>query len=304
MLARLKTLASWSLIVFILIGILYLLWSLFFNTVTTVFNVSIDTEYIEYKTIDNNNSRLILKEAYIDTENDLYLPKYTGSLELNSHINVSIERISLGGIEIEANCNECSSVGRLYSDSDELKAKLGSSIYVFIPYSDSSSVNGITHLFRIDGEIDAGRHIGFEQLGESNPILRGGKVDLLGQSRFGNKYFQASTVEVNIGDRIEFDKPLSKSYGFVIINEMAGMKASYRIMAEEMRIIRPGPRTINDGQKFTATFLDSLYNDRFFKAISIIIGTLIFGISIFTFFMDYKSFKKSDNQPPKESTHA
>ena len=296
----LKTISWFCVKAFTVLAMLYLLWSLFFNSVETIFNVSIDTEYIEFKTVDNNNSRLILKDAFINNEENHYQEKYTGSLELNRNVNVSIERISLGGIEIEAICDGCKSVGRLYSEDEELDVKLGNSIYIFIDYSDTSAFHGITHLFRIDGEIKAGRSMGYEQLGESNPILRSGKVDLLGQSKLKSEYFYSNSVAVNMGDRIVFDERSSKSYGFVIINELAGMKATYRVMAKNMRIIRPGPRSINDGQSFAVSFIDGLYNDRFFKALSIAIGALIFGISLFTFIMDYKSFKKSEAPKAKK----
>jgi hypothetical protein len=282
------------LILILPVTIVYIIWSLLFNTVSTIYNVSIDTEYIEFKTTDNNNSRLILVETYVSDNLGLHLSDYEGALELNAGVDVSIERISLGGIELSLTCDNCESVGRLYkSETELLDAKLGKSADLYIQYTEDNSKVGETHLFRIDGIITAGRSIAFEQMDESNAVLRGGNVRLVGLSKVKNKYFSTNEVEVNMGDQLVFEKLDSKSFGFVTINETPGMKAVYRVMAKQMRVIRPGPRSAEGGQTFAVSYIDGLYHDRFFKVLTLVIGALIFFITVFTFFMDYSQYQNS-----------
>lgn len=277
----------------------YFLWGLFFNPITTIYNVSIDTEYIEFETVDKNNSKFILKNVQIGDMSGIIAENFNGSFELNSNVKVIIERVSFGSIIITVECMDCKSVGSIDDENDKLIEILGPYADFEILHTDKDSYEGTTRIFRMDGVINAGRTMGFEQADESTAVLKGGEIKLFGKSKFNNNYFEAASIDVNIGDKLVFENQKSKAHGFVIINESAGMKAAYRVEADEISIIRPGPRRSKEGQTYSATFIDSLYNDGFFKTLSVLFGALIFIISFFTFIMDVLLFFKSDKSESK-----
>ena len=85
----------------------------------------------------------------------------------------------------------------------------------------------------------------FEIFGGSTALLRNGEVKMIGKSNLGNDYFEAGSKQLNLGDRLVFDKIQSKTFGFVTINENSGMSSAYRVTAKEAE---PLPRALRAAQ--------------------------------------------------------
>jgi len=293
---RLKTLFKVLLTFAVVVLIGWLIWNMLFNPITTIFNVTVKTERIEFTTIDNNNSRIVLHDASIATNDSIIYKQFEGTFELGSNVDVTIERIAEGPIILIMTCSKCKSVGKLFDGED------GTMIYKAKNYLDfvitdiqTKAKEGISYIFKIDGKIEIGRNVALELFDESNAILRSGKVVLIGSSKFSNNCFEAGFEQLNLGDRLVFDNQESKGFGFVVVNEKAGMEAAYRVESKKARIIRPGPQKDRSGLLISATFLDRLFNDPFFKGLSFIIGVLVFFITTSTFIMDTISFRKKRN---------
>lgn len=292
----LKRILKSALAIFLLILIVWIVWSFLFNRITTTFNVTANTERVKFTTMDSNNSRLTLYDATIANYDSVFLNNFEGSLELKNNVDVVIERISEGPIIISLSCRTCSSVGNLYSaKSDDSVYKADNYLDITIDDVQDKAQKGISYIFKIDGKIESGRNVALELIDESNAILRNGNVVMIGSSEYTNDYFQAGTTQLFLGDRLVFDNQQSKGFGFVVINERAGMEACYRVLAKEARIIRPGPIVENSGQVISATALDRLTNDPFFRGISFLIGVLITLFTALTFWIDVKTFSKPEN---------
>lgn len=286
-----KTAIRFLLGLILLIAFFKVMQAVFFDPITTTFNVTVNTERIEYKTLDKNNSRLILYDAEITGVDSIVFEKFNGTIDLNVNTNVIIERIASGPIIITMENQSEKSIGKLYNGDDgELIYTGGDFLEVYVDNLDKKIRQGRTFIFNIDGDIKLGRSVNLEIFDESTALLRGGQVKMIGNSEFSNNYFEAGTRELNLGDRLIFDEIQYKAFGFVTINENPGMSAAYRVISKEARVIKPGPQNEESGYRISASLLDRFLKDRFFQAISLVFAALLAIMSVLTFFMDSIQF--------------
>ena len=149
---RLKYLLK-VLLIFILVTIsFWLIWSVLFNPITTIFNVTAKSERVSYRTTDTNNSRLVFNDATLASEDSILYRGFEGSFELDKEVNITIERISFGDIYITISCQNCKSVGQLFNGSNgELYYTATNFIDIVIPNIEEKAKQGQTFLFNIDG---------------------------------------------------------------------------------------------------------------------------------------------------------
>lgn len=279
-----------TIVLFVLV--LKLLHMVFFDPITTTFNVTVNTERIDYTTIDKNNSRLILASAELADMDSILSENFEGTIDLNSNVKVTIERIAFGPISIIIESDIAESIGKVYNGNDGKLFHIAKDfLEIYIYDIVKKTEEGQTFIFSIDGDVNIGRSVNFEIFGESTALLRDGEVKMIGKTKFSNDFFEAGSKQLNLGDRLVFDKIQSKTFGFVTINENAGMKAAYRVTSKEARVIKPGPQGENNGYTISASLLDRLLKDRMFQGISILFGALITFIQIFPFLKDIKKQK-------------
>ena len=275
-----------------------LLHMVFFDTITTTFNITVNTERIDYTTLDKNNSRLILTGVELADMDNILSENFEGTIDLNTNVKVTIERIAFGPISIIIESENGESIGKIYNGQDgKLFYTAKDFLEVYIYDIVKKTEEGQTYIFSIDGDVNIGRSVNFEIFGESTALLREGEVKMIGKSKFSNDYFEAGSKQLNLGDRLVFDNILSKTFGFVTINENPGMKAAYRVTSKQARVIKPGPQNENNGYLISASMLDRFSKDRLFLGISIIVGTLIAFMNIISLGFDViQNFTKSKNK--------
>jgi len=268
-----KIFASW---LFIVILFLLLLIVLFFAPITTTFNVAVNTERIQYTTLDKNNSRIILMDAEVASLDNILVSNFEGNIELNSNVKVTIERISNGPISIILENELGESVGKIYNgDNGELFHEAADFLDIYIYDVAKKTEAGQTFIFSIEGDVNIGRSVNYEIFGESTALLRDGEIKMIGKSFFSNDNFEAGSVLLNLGDRLVFDDIQSKTFGFVTINENPCMKAAYRIASKQARVIKPGPQNEDNGYIISASSLNMLLNDRNTQGIIVLFAALI-----------------------------
>lgn len=269
--------------VVLIVLVLKLMYMVFFEPITTTFNVTVNTERIDYTTLDKNNSRLILTGAELADMDSILSENFDGSIDLNSNVKVTIERIALGPISIIIESENSESIGKVYNGQDgKLFHTAKDFLEVYVYDIVKKTEEGQTYIYSIDGDVNIGRSVNFEIFGESTALLRGGEVKMIGKSKFSNDYFEAGSKELNLGDRLVFDEIQSKIFGFVTINEKSGMQAAYRVTSKEARVIKPGPQNENNGYLISASMLDRFSKDRLFIGVSIIVGALIAFLTLIT----------------------
>ncbi|MBT8316914.1 MAG: hypothetical protein HKP59_04765 [Lutibacter sp.] len=276
----------------VILGILFIVFVgivlfIFFVPITTTFNITVDTERISYETLDKNNSRLIVMEAEIADEDAILSTNFSGTIDLNAGVKVTVERIAFGPISIIIESLNSKSIGKIYNGQDgELFHEATDYLEVYIYDVSEKTVKGQTYIFSIDGKVNLGRSVNLEIFGESTALLRNGDVKMIGKTFLSDDYFEAGSKELNLGDRLVFDKIQSKTFGFVTINENPGMSAAYRVTAKEARVIKPGPQNDTSGYMISASLLDRFLKDRMFQGLSIFFGFLVIITTLITFVKD------------------
>lgn len=253
-----------------------LLYVLFFVPITTTFNVAVNTERIQYTTLDKNNSRIILMDAEVASLDSILVANFEGNIELNSNVKVTIERISNGPISIILENEAGDSVGKIYNgENGELFHEASDFLDIYIYDVAKKTEEGQTFIFSIEGDVNIGRSVNYEIFGESTALLRDGEIKMIGKSFFSNDNFEAGSVMLNLGDRLVFDDIQSKTFGFVTINENPCMKAAYRIASKRARVIKPGPQNENNGYIISASFLNMILKDRNIQGLIVLFGAAI-----------------------------
>lgn len=288
---RIKKVLGLIILLFALFVLFKVLQSIFFDPITTTFNVTVQTELIEYKTLNKNRSRLVLYDALIEDDNGIVSDNFNGSIDLEVGVYVTIERVAYGPILIRIENEDGGSIGKLYRENEDNPSHKGEDyLIVSISNIEEKVAAGQTFIFNISGDIETGRSINFEMYDQSTALLRGGQVKMIGSSRWSKNLFEAGTRELNLGDQLVFDDPETEAFGFAMVNENAGMNAAYRVDSKEASVIKPGPQNQGSGYKISASLLDKFLKDRFYQAISILFATLIAILTILTFIIDVVQF--------------
>lgn len=274
----------------ILLG--WLIWNVFFDPIITLFNVAVDTERLEVVIVDKNNSLLPIYGAEIRDYDSTLVRDFNGLVEPEVGTRVTFDRIANGPIIITLEGEIGQPVGNILTETEEIAFRPDYLAEIVIRKVVEKTSEGASFVFPVSGNIELGRSVDLEGFGESIPVLRGGEVSLVGNANDGNTYFEAGTVRLNMGDQLVAEDPIGKAYGFVAINEHPGMKAVYRVMAKEAKVIKPGPKDDDGGYRISASLLDRILNDTFFLWLSIFFGALLVLISILTFAMDTFLFYK------------
>ncbi len=276
------------------VAIISLCFIFFFAPITTIYNITAQTEKVEYQTIDKNNSRFSLYNAkLINYDGEVIHEAFEGSFEINNNVKVSLERISNGPIIISAVNDNNKSVGKFYDGYDgSLVYKADDYIDIIITGIDSLLNEGTSFVFPVSGLISIGRSVDLEIFGETTPLLREGDITMTGYSTINGQYFEAGNEQLFLGDYLTFEEQDEKAFGFITIDENPCMKAAYRVHAKVAKIIKPGPKDVNSGYAISASLYDRFVKDRLFQGISLLFASLLVITTIATFVMDYILFKK------------
>lgn len=282
-----------SMILLPLLLIFALLWP-----VSSTYSISVKTEIIKFKTLDDNISKIPfygadIYESFFDT-----IPNETlknGTFKLAEGATTKIERISKSNsVLIQINGRKdlekdsMYSAGTFYKDDDEISHQAGGYVEFIIDSIDYRVAKGETIIIPITGHVTVGRSINYEVSGNSSAILREGKVVVIGKSILGKKYYKSETFDLNFGDQFEIgeiDKndDNDKAYGFVSINEESGMTAAYKVVGKEGRIITPGPIDNNSGYLISTSLMSRFLYDPVVNGISIALAFLVLCAEIVPF---------------------
>jgi hypothetical protein len=263
---------------------------LLFEPIATVFNITANTERIKIRTIKPNSSRLIFEDVEIADLYEITDSSFNGSLQLNKGVEVTVERVAGGPLIIEFRSNK--STGKLYNAENNFLKDTPEFFEVVIKDMSARSQEGKTVLFPIEGDIDLGRSVDFEVLGEYNSILRGGELAMTGISGIFGERFDAGARELLLGDQLIFEDVKHGALGFVTVNENPGIQVAYRISALHAKILKPGIKDSESGTKVKARPLDRFLNAPFFQGLSLFFGSLVIMLTIGSFLMDFRSFLK------------
>lgn len=245
----------------------------------STFSVTVNSEFIHFKIVNEDTGVLPIDKAIrIDKKGDS-LESFTGVVKLAKNAHVAIERIGYGAVTIKILNKNGNSVGNYYSTNDSTRQIAASDYLAFKIGGIDSRVNkGETIVIPITGEVFLGRNMNYNAYDHSTALLRHGIVEVIGQSIFTNSYYKSGTHDLTLGDEFVVERPKSKAFGFVTINENVGMSAAYKVIGMEGKIFSMGPESDNKGYPITQSLWSKLQNDLVIKSLSIAI-TLLFTLT-------------------------
>ncbi|WP_299100881.1 hypothetical protein [uncultured Winogradskyella sp.] len=260
--------------------------------IATTFNLSVNTELLEYEVTDQVNSELPIKHAVMYNSDTDSIGVFYGTFKLAVGSTVNIQRIGFGPMSIRIEGKNGQSAGNFKYLSDEQSSK-PSSDYIEFVYDniENNVLEGVSYIVPITGNVELGRNVSFETLSSPTALLRNGSVVVIGKSLLSNDYYKSATHELNIGDEFRIIEPQSKAYGFATVNENVGMTVAYKVIGKEGRILTPGPRDENSGYPIALSYLSKIENDSFFKGISLCIAFLISLASLIPFIAGFYGYK-------------
>jgi hypothetical protein len=269
--------------------------------VNSTYSISVNTEVIQFKTLDDNISKFSIPCSDVFNYDYDNIGRYGGTFKVAKGATTRIERISQGNsasIQIEGlvdyKTGVSKSAGTFYSEEDdEILGEAENFVEFYIDSISQRISRGETIIIPLTGNVSIGRAINYESYGNSNAIVRSGKVTVIGKAILGNTYFKSESYDLNIGDQFRIGDVyendslnVSKAYGFITINEDKGMTAAYKVIGKKGRIITPGPIDDNSGYLIKTSLMSRFLNDPIFNGISMALAFLVIIAGLVPFIRD------------------
>ena len=181
---------------------------------------------------------------------------FTGAIELNSGVEVMIERVSIGPVQIECEAFEGGSVGTLIDEHEHVVKELGSEVTIEIRDPSARAREGDSVVIPVSGRVEIGREINYAS-GSGHAMLRSGDVTLLGRSILGSTRYEAGRVQLDPADRFHVESPEDAAFGVVVADERPALSVIYRVVGKRGVVTRFGAR----GYDVTASIRARLIND-------------------------------------------
>ncbi len=274
----------------------------------TTFNVTANTEQIEFRTFESDHIRISLDNVIINNYDTILDNNYIGSFEIEDSSKVIIERIANGPLYIMVTGNKHNNAGVFYDTLGNFNHDAENFVEFYFANPTKGVFENQNIIIPISGEVILGRSVFYQTYFSPTSLVKSGKVTMISKSLFRNNYFVSGEHEFNIGDQfiVEGGKT-SKAYGFVTINknsDVGGLIASYKVVGKKGRIITSGPREKNAGYFISATIVSRFLYDPVFKAVGWAFA-ILFGMATFvTFFNEstvlLQTYSKKRKKPKKK----
>lgn len=282
-----------SIVVLAALGFLFLF---IFDTIHTIYNITANTEIIKCYSKQKPSSRINLFNATLyklDTIDGWQLTEklidksFQGSVELSDSTKIKMERVANGPllVEIERPTRGVVATLRESGSGIEKITLVEDILFIEIHNIDSLLNSNTSIVIPFTGKVELGKSIEIESDNEYSLLLKSGDITMTGFTSFGGNYFVAGHEKLYLGDKLIFDD--ENSIGIATVNTESAIQVSYRAIGHEARIIKPGPKNQESGYRFSASIFSRFKYDKIFQSLSIIVGILIFLITVCDFYLNH-----------------
>jgi hypothetical protein len=212
-----------------------------FLDVPLTYVVSANTERVVVRGIGLTGSNWYLDDAEIMTGCETDWHKFSGTIHVHASTNIAIERISEGPLRIsvlDRNNQQDKAVAELEDFANEANMLATGCLYATIEDLGNRSRNGETVVLPVNGYVETGRETRHETM-EYTPLLRSGKVQLIGRTLFGDSVYDAGTITLGIGDLFLVAKPQAGS-GLVVADQQPGLTSVAYVVGDRAYVHRFG----------------------------------------------------------------
>jgi hypothetical protein len=238
--------------------------------VTSTFDVSAETEWVEFLPGPQPRSDWFLQDAWLLVGDDTIA--ISGALSLGDSVSVVVERRALGPLWLKltgGGSNE--HIGEITQETGA-PVPLRGFVEIQVPDLEERARRGAPVVLPVKGTLVAGRSVDIETA-PSPARLRSGKVTTFGNSIFGwGSVFPAGNVDLAPGDEVAIVAQQSPAYGMIAADERPALSVGYRAIANRVEVRRPGGTQHTIG----TTLYARLRADEVLQAWWIAFGVVIF----------------------------
>ena len=264
------------------------------------FNVTANTERVEFFVDAKTDSRWVLEDVELFRDHQ-QTGAFSGAFQLGDQVDVIIQRIAFGPLWVHVQSRTPDgTAGMLFSEAEDPIGPAGRSMEIIVRGLQQRADSGRTVILALTGRVKVGRTAGFETE-TTNPVLRSGKVTMLGRALLGGRVFNAGTVELDTGDQIEVQEPAAAALGFVLADERPGLTAAYRAVGRRAEVSRPGGGLYN----ISISLLTRIVREPLVQGASILLGGLLSIVALLGFAIEvaeYRREPKSSNSKQRTET--
>lgn len=258
-------------------------------SIATTFNVSVTSEQLSFKTVDENNSRIPLRNVQAFNFDGDSLGVFNGTFHIAKDTDVLVKRISNSHLYVTIENKGKISAGSFYNDEqDDLVQKAGDFVEFVIENPSDKALKGENIIIPFSGDVILGNTVSYATFTDNPGLVRSGKITMIGKSLLNNDFFESGTYDLNVGDQFLVENAKSKAYGFVVVNENPAMEIAYRVVGEKGKIITPGSMGGNEGYFISTTFFSRFLYDSTFQVISWAFASVVFFATILAFLVSYE----------------
>lgn len=264
--------------VLFLVAVLINLW-LLFRPPEATFSVVAETERIVMRSNRPLPWRWTFENASLNYGD--HQEAFSGSLQLGVPVEVAVERVGHGTLWIAVRHamegGKCEP-GTLFGTDEEAKGRTPCEFDLLIDDIPGRAARGQTTVLALEGDISAGRPVGFQTHGTGTALLRSGRVTLREPTILLGEPYDARTKDLDAGDFFRVRRPSEQqpAMGFVVIDERPAMTAAFRVIGREGTIERPG-----GGESRIANGIFSRFaNDEFLRALVAVIAAILGLVSL------------------------
>jgi hypothetical protein len=238
--------------------------------VATTFDISAETEWVEFIPGSQPRSDWLLDSARIFIGEDTVGQPVSGSLRLSDSARVVVQRRSSGPLTLDISpVGTNQHLGDIVL-SDSVSTSLHGHAIILLNDIEARSQKGLPIVLPVKGSVIAGRAIEIET--EPSPArFRGGRVTSFGKSIFGWTVFSAGTVELTPGDQVSIEAQRSPAFGLIAADERPALSVGYRAIATSVKVRRPGGSDYRIG----TSIYDRLAADPVLQVTWLVIGFLL-----------------------------
>ncbi len=226
---------------------------------------SANTETVHIQSLKMGVSQWYIEAAKTRGSCEGEFQKFSGVLRVQSPVKIVIERISSGPMRIiikSATKSEDQVVAKLHDMETDTDTFATGCLSILIENLSERAHAGKTTVLAVNGYMELGREVRHETLG-SIPVLKSGKVQLIGTTLLGNVIYDAGTIMLNTGDLFSVKNPVAGK-GLIVADQKPGLTAVSYTLGEQAYVQRFGTR----GYKVSSSLWVRFEKDPVIKALT------------------------------------
>ncbi len=211
------------------------------------FDITAESEYVRYEPELDPVQHWVMDSVSLFDRDEPTAVIVSGDLQFTDSVQVTVERRSEGPlvVEIEPTRGRQKAGGAsplrvgVFRERSGVSRPLYDNVVIEMADVGERSRRGKPIVFAMRGSVRVGRSIQREP--DANlGLLRSGKVTKFASALVGKTVVVAGSRDLDLGDEVTIDRPLSPELGLVRADERPALSVAYRADAQFVQVQRPG----------------------------------------------------------------